>query len=431
VLQLQEDDRLLIIVPHPDDESLGCGGIIQRAMKMMVPVKVVYLTYGDANEWSFIKFNKFRLPTLRPKSIKKMGQRRYQEALNACQKLGLSKKQISFLGYPDFGTLRIWYKHWGAAKPARGLFTRATSVPYDNAYRPGASFRGDEILHDLKSILLDFKPTRVFTSHRLDFNADHQALYLYVRVALWDIKQQLKPKFHPFLTHFHTWPQPRGLKPNTSLTPPPILENQLKWISFELQHHEIAGKLHALNQHVTQMSATPTYLMAFIRKNELFGDYHTLLTKDMLDEELHQEGAGYLIQQTEEGQKIADEEEIGLDHHSIIIEDGELVESVHLTRQFHQDAIITFYIFPYSFGRDFGKEPKYRIKVKRRGIEFKNVEENMDVSQLKLTRNKENRELTLRFPMKLLNHADILLINVRSELRNRMVDWIPWRIIKM
>src|SRR5262245_15878805 len=39
--------RLLLVAPHPDDETLGAGGLIQRVQATGGVVKVVYLTDGD------------------------------------------------------------------------------------------------------------------------------------------------------------------------------------------------------------------------------------------------------------------------------------------------------------------------------------------------------------------------------------------------
>ncbi|MGO9610231.1 MAG: PIG-L deacetylase family protein, partial [Verrucomicrobiia bacterium] len=55
---LTPDDRIIIFAPHPDDESIGCGGIIQQALALKVPVRIVWLTYGDNNEWSFFLYRK-------------------------------------------------------------------------------------------------------------------------------------------------------------------------------------------------------------------------------------------------------------------------------------------------------------------------------------------------------------------------------------
>jgi LmbE family N-acetylglucosaminyl deacetylase len=41
----------LIIAPHPDDESLGCGGSIIKHIKAKSRVKVVFLTNGDKGDF--------------------------------------------------------------------------------------------------------------------------------------------------------------------------------------------------------------------------------------------------------------------------------------------------------------------------------------------------------------------------------------------
>lgn len=45
-LRFQSGDRLLILAPHPDDEVLGCGGLLAQALADQVTVWVVYLTDG-------------------------------------------------------------------------------------------------------------------------------------------------------------------------------------------------------------------------------------------------------------------------------------------------------------------------------------------------------------------------------------------------
>src|SRR5207249_4582671 len=70
-LRLGRDDRILVLAPHPDDEALACGGLVQRARKMRLPVHVVFLTYGDSNEWSFAVYRKH--PVVVPRAVRAMG----------------------------------------------------------------------------------------------------------------------------------------------------------------------------------------------------------------------------------------------------------------------------------------------------------------------------------------------------------------------
>ena len=40
--------RLVVVSPHPDDETLGCGGLIAEAAALGVPVEVISVTDGEA-----------------------------------------------------------------------------------------------------------------------------------------------------------------------------------------------------------------------------------------------------------------------------------------------------------------------------------------------------------------------------------------------
>jgi LmbE family N-acetylglucosaminyl deacetylase len=46
-------DKALILAPHPDDETLGCGGTIRLLLLRKTPVKVIFLTSGEKAE-SFV-----------------------------------------------------------------------------------------------------------------------------------------------------------------------------------------------------------------------------------------------------------------------------------------------------------------------------------------------------------------------------------------
>jgi len=45
-VEIPHDERLSIVAPHPDDESIGCGGLIALWPKKETPVDVVFLTAG-------------------------------------------------------------------------------------------------------------------------------------------------------------------------------------------------------------------------------------------------------------------------------------------------------------------------------------------------------------------------------------------------
>lgn len=47
-IRFQSYDRILIISPHPDDETIGCAGLIQKILKQQKEVYVLMVTNGEA-----------------------------------------------------------------------------------------------------------------------------------------------------------------------------------------------------------------------------------------------------------------------------------------------------------------------------------------------------------------------------------------------
>jgi len=47
----------MVVAPHPDDEVLGAGGLIQQAVAAGAEVRIVYLTNGDHNQIAFKLYN--------------------------------------------------------------------------------------------------------------------------------------------------------------------------------------------------------------------------------------------------------------------------------------------------------------------------------------------------------------------------------------
>ncbi|MDE2028642.1 MAG: PIG-L family deacetylase, partial [Candidatus Omnitrophica bacterium] len=264
-LTLSPTDRILVLAPHPDDEVLGTAGVIQQAVAMKLPVKIVFLTNGDANEWSFLLYR--RHPVVFPRAMEAMGLVRHDEAVNADRILGVDRKDLVFLGYPDFGTLNMWYYHWGKRPPFRSLTTHAAAVPYKIAYDYGAPYKGESVLQDLRTILKDFKPTKIFVSHPADHNGDHLAFYLYLRVAMWEEGMDDSIPVYTYLVHYLGWPKPKGFHPEKDLVPPEALKDNEHWLQYHLSVAQFENKEKALQAHKSQYFSSPRYLMSFIKFN--------------------------------------------------------------------------------------------------------------------------------------------------------------------
>jgi len=82
--------RYVVIAPHPDDETLGCGGLIALSRALGAAVDVVFLTDGSASLPNHPDWAPERLATLRA-----------QEAEAALRILGVTPEHIHFLGVPD------------------------------------------------------------------------------------------------------------------------------------------------------------------------------------------------------------------------------------------------------------------------------------------------------------------------------------------
>lgn len=99
---LRQDDRVLIVAPHPDDESLSSAGLMQRALAAHARIRVVFITNGDNNVWAqrFVEHRYHIGMTDRAR----WGARRKQEALRALARIGVPASSATFLDFHDQGT---------------------------------------------------------------------------------------------------------------------------------------------------------------------------------------------------------------------------------------------------------------------------------------------------------------------------------------
>ncbi len=124
---------ILILAPHPDDETLGCGGLIAQACAARQPVHVLVLTDGSRSHPNSAAYPAASLRRLRE-----------AESRAAARALGLAEENVAFLGLPD------------TSAPHRGeAADRAASLIVAHARDRGA--------------------TCLFTSWRHDPHCDHLA----------------------------------------------------------------------------------------------------------------------------------------------------------------------------------------------------------------------------------------------------------------
>ena len=256
-------DRILVVVPHPDDETLCCGGLLKRAAELHIPVRVAFVTNGDGSRTAQI-FKTLREPLARDNDLFSLAGQRQIEALNALAKLGLGESAADFLGFPDGGLTALL----GGARNYYSPTTRRNHVAYARAYAPGAHYDGAALLDVTARLFDEWKPTRVFTSHPLDTHLDHAATYHLCRRTLERLSS--KARLQTSLVHYGVWPVPNGLHLDQPIAPPAALLRRRAWKNLALSQGEIQAKLGALECYDSQLVSLPRYLRAFVRTNEIY-----------------------------------------------------------------------------------------------------------------------------------------------------------------
>lgn len=145
-------DRLLVLAPHPDDESIATGGLLQVARACDVAIRVIVLTDGDNNPWPQRWIEKRW--HIGADERRRWGARRREEAQVAMRILGMDDGQMCFFGLPDLGLT--------------DLLMRASPGPIDR----------------LRAELDEFAPTVLVLPAPSDRHPDHSAAHVLARLAL-------------------------------------------------------------------------------------------------------------------------------------------------------------------------------------------------------------------------------------------------------
>ncbi len=135
----------VILSPHPDDETLGCGGIIQIKKKHQTPLKIIFLSDGSNSHPNFYPAN--TLTALR-----------MEETIRACAQLGVPEEDLVFLNYPD-SNIKSYQK---------------------------------EIFEKILPLLDEIHPEEIYIPHRLEETADHYFTYKIAQKVLREISYPVR-----------------------------------------------------------------------------------------------------------------------------------------------------------------------------------------------------------------------------------------------
>jgi LmbE family N-acetylglucosaminyl deacetylase len=271
-LSLEGVQRVLVISPHPDDETIAPGGLIQAALANGAQVRVVIFTNGDGQFFAPLLFGLDGGPL--PAGYVSMGATRMAESTAALETLGLPAEDIAFLGYPDRGLQPMLEKNWPATDPYTAPFTRTNSSPYSGTPHPGAAYCGESLFSDLRSLVLDYRPDLIVLPHPADQHSDHAAASTFTIRVIATIRltdSAYRPRMWAYLVHYGKYPLMDGVDRSLGFFPPAdLVTSQNTWGSLTLTSQQVQGKSAAIKDYPTQVLLLGNFLPEFTRINELF-----------------------------------------------------------------------------------------------------------------------------------------------------------------
>lgn len=203
--------KILIVVPHQDDEINLMGGLLPLLVEAECDVHLVYATNGDYSFETGI---------------------RVKEAIEAVKRLGILKTNICFLGYPDSSRRYGSHIYYANLSP---LGVRGKNVTSGVSYHPEFCYQKEGVHHsltcenllmDMKNVLLDVQADIIFCVDN-DIHSDHVATSLVFEKALGEIIFADGNTYWPFVfkgftygtawnaqKDFYNYPMLPTLKPN-------------------------------------------------------------------------------------------------------------------------------------------------------------------------------------------------------------------------
>jgi LmbE family N-acetylglucosaminyl deacetylase len=229
MLSFSNSDKVLVVAPHPDDESLGVGGLLQRIFAQKVPVRILFATNGENNPWAQRYWE--RKWAIGATERMRWGQRRREEALHAIGVLGGTPESGKFLNLPDLGTT--------------DLLMRGD---------PGLSSR-------IAAEIQEWQPTVALIPAMFDAHPDHSALSVAVSMEL-DSAEGAAIRAWEYLVH----------KPKA-----PILQTPVRLL---LSAEEVERKRQAILCHETQVALSRRRFTSFAKVEEVFFPHDRQIADD-------------------------------------------------------------------------------------------------------------------------------------------------------
>lgn len=279
-LILAKGERLLVLAPHPDDETLSSAGLVSQVMAKGGSVREVVVTAGDA----YVDAVQLETGKTKPsrRDYIRFGEIRLQESRRAARLIGKGFIHLDLLGFSDGAIYPDLVAHWLRAKPLQSDFTGFSKVAYRVATDRGVAQDGEDLLNELVAIMRETKPTLIAFPDVMENDSDHAALGMFALLAVRQWLEQesmatVNPRLLAYLIHWqHGWPTGSDWGVPLDWSDQPLhLPSDLPLrghnrVCIDLNSQQIQLKRSALAEYKTQQRIMPDFLSAFVRNTECF-----------------------------------------------------------------------------------------------------------------------------------------------------------------
>lgn len=167
--ELFSNKKVMILVPHQDDEINILGGVIEEYTKYGSDVYVVFSTNGD---------------------FYGMEETRFQEVENVMSALGVNNDHVITLGYGDqWRDGHLYNADPNQEKISNIGNTRVKGVGKFRAFNEGNLYTKNNFTQDVKNVVLKYMPDIIYCVD-YDGHLDHRALSMTFEKAMGEILSQ-------------------------------------------------------------------------------------------------------------------------------------------------------------------------------------------------------------------------------------------------
>ena len=280
----QSSGSIVVFAPHPDDEVIGCAGIIMQALARGEKVKVVDITSGDGFDAAAAGVTHKAVDKVGTEDFFALSGLRQTQSRNALQILGGAADDLIILGYAD-GELGNLYESKDD-KVIRQQFTKKDETYaliqkdyHSSVHGKPAAYKRSSVLGDLIELLKTLQPTEIYVTDGTDGHIDHRAAFWFLRDAAKEVGY--KGAFYTYLVHgLPAWPFPTGVTPTQPFesrrVDGVVVPRGLPWPPprrVPLTREQADRKLKSIQAHDITVAGMPEHqseMESFVKSEEVF-----------------------------------------------------------------------------------------------------------------------------------------------------------------